>query len=260
MANKNPHNYPTVEIDLPSKGLPYPTDNPASKGKIEMMYPGAAQSDILTNGNYLAKGLAVKKYMESIVLSDINIDDLIPGDRDAVMINSHIVGFGKEYITTVTLDRGPEPVSFDISTFKERDVNWDLFTQGVNEFEYVTGRKDVVKFKLLSGVDEEKMAQEEEGMKKINPNFSGGNSLFLKYCLIEVNGKRDSKSIRDFVDKKLLQLDITDLTEYIVSVSPGYVWEASGTRQNGEVVEGLSVPYTTNFFWPSIKKFKPVLG
>ena len=40
---------PTEVVELPSKGLIYPKDNPLSSGKIEMKYMTAKEEDILTN-------------------------------------------------------------------------------------------------------------------------------------------------------------------------------------------------------------------
>ena len=43
------HNFPTEIVELPSKGLLYPKDNPLSSGKVEMKYMTAREEDILTN-------------------------------------------------------------------------------------------------------------------------------------------------------------------------------------------------------------------
>ncbi len=40
---------PTEEVELPSKGLIYPKDNPLSSGKIEMKYMTVKEEDILSN-------------------------------------------------------------------------------------------------------------------------------------------------------------------------------------------------------------------
>lgn len=250
--NKNPFNLPTETIDLPSKGLVYPKEHPLSSGKIEVIYPGARQEDILTNGSYLDKGIAVDKYLESIILTEgIILDDMIPGDRDALMISARVLGFGKSYTTTTRIDKTPEIVTFDLTTFKEREIDFSLFTSGKNEFTYTLKRGTEIKFKLLDGADSAKMAAEEQGMRKVQPDYSADTSLYLKYAIVEVDGKRDTKTIRDFVDKQLLQIDSRELKKFIVSVSPGYVWKADGVRANKEVVEGLSVPYTADFFWPA---------
>ena len=50
---ENKFKFPTEMVDLPSKGLIYPADNPLSSGKVEMKYMTAKEEDILTNQNYI---------------------------------------------------------------------------------------------------------------------------------------------------------------------------------------------------------------
>lgn len=252
MAAKNPLNLPTERIDLPSKGLVYPTEHVLSQGFVDVLPPGARQEDILTNANYLNKGTAVDKFLESLLVTDVALDDMIPGDKDAIMIACRVLGFGKTYTTAMNIDGKVEIVSFDLTTFEEREIDWDLFTKGQNEFSYQIPDGAAVKFKLLTGTDQNTMMEEEAGMRKTSPDYSADTSLFLKYALTEVNGSRAVGDIRKFVDNpKLLPLyQIKDLKKYITSVSPGYVWKSTGTLKNKEKVEDLSVPYTVDFFWP----------
>lgn len=252
--NKNPLNLPTEKIDLTTKGLIYPLDHLLSKGFVEIVYPGAKQEDILTNTNYINNGIAVDKYLESILLTEVALDDMTPADKDGLMISARILGFGKNYTTAVHVpgNKTPEPVTFDITTFKQKEVDWSLFKAGENEFSYTLERDSIpLKFRLLTGNDYKAMGEEETGMKKVQSDYSADTSLFLKYSLVEVNGKRDTKSIRDFVDR-MLQPDTRELKKYIASVSPGYLWRANGVRRNKEVVEDLFVPYTADFFWPGL--------
>ena len=48
---------PTETIDLPSKGLLYPEENPLSAGTVEIKYMTAKEEDILTNQSYIKKGI-----------------------------------------------------------------------------------------------------------------------------------------------------------------------------------------------------------
>ena len=41
-------NFPTEDVNLPSKGYFYPKDNPLSSGKVEMKYMTAREENILT--------------------------------------------------------------------------------------------------------------------------------------------------------------------------------------------------------------------
>jgi hypothetical protein len=89
--------FPTEEVELPSKGLIYPKDNPLSSGKIEMKYMTAKEEDILTNQNYIKQGIVIDKLLKSLIISKVNYDDMIVGDKNAVLIAARILGYGKDY-------------------------------------------------------------------------------------------------------------------------------------------------------------------
>ena len=80
VTQKTKFKFPTEIVELPSKGLIYPKDNPLSSGKIEMKYMTAREEDILTNQNYIQKGIVLDKLIESLVISKININDIVVGD------------------------------------------------------------------------------------------------------------------------------------------------------------------------------------
>jgi hypothetical protein len=246
---RNPLKLPTEKIDLPSKGLIYPDTNLASLGYVEIIYPTAKEEDILTNSNYLAAGVAIDKFIDSILATDIDLKDLIPTDREAIEIAARILGIGREYTTSV--GDFPLPVTFDLAEFKEREIDFSKFTKGLNEFEYQLGEVNI-KFKLPTGYDAEAIKKEAEGLKKINKDYEAGNSLLFRQIIIEVNGDRSKTAINNFVDR-LRMKHSKELYKHISSLTPGYTWKATGTFiKDGkqEKVEDLYVPFTPMFFWP----------
>ena len=62
--------FPSEEIELPSRGLVYPKDNPLSSGKVEIKYMSAKEEDILTNQSYIKKGTVLDKLLESVIVDD----------------------------------------------------------------------------------------------------------------------------------------------------------------------------------------------
>ena len=80
------YDFPTEEIELPSKGLIYPEDNILSSGKVTMKYMTAKEEDILTNQSYIQKGIVLDKVMQALIVSKINYNDLIVGDKNAIRI------------------------------------------------------------------------------------------------------------------------------------------------------------------------------
>ena len=72
---------PTGTIDLRSKGLLYPEGSPLRSGQIEMKYMTAREEDILTNQNYIQQGTVLDKLIESLIVSKIDIKELLVGDN-----------------------------------------------------------------------------------------------------------------------------------------------------------------------------------
>ena len=91
---------PTEIVELPSRGLLYPESNPLSSGKIEMKYMTAKEEDILTNQSYIENGTVIDKLLKSLIVSKINYDDLVVGDKNAVLVAARVLGYGADYSFT----------------------------------------------------------------------------------------------------------------------------------------------------------------
>jgi len=107
---------PTETVELPSRGLIYPEDHPLANGTVEMKYMTAREEDILTNQNYIKKGTVIDKLLQSLITSDISYDDLLVGDKNAIMIAARILSYGKDY--DFNLGNGPQSV--DLSLFENK--------------------------------------------------------------------------------------------------------------------------------------------
>jgi hypothetical protein len=235
--------FPTETIELPSKGLIYPEDNPLSSGKIEMKYMTAKEEDILTNQNYISNGTVLDKLLESLVISEgVKVKDLIVGDKNAILVAARILGYGKDY----TFSYGGVEHIVDLSTLESKHFDESLITPGVNEFEFTLPKSgNTIKYKLLNGHDEIKINREIEGLKKIDKNASPDLSTRLKYLITSINGDPESKTIREFVGNYLLAMDSRALREHIRNTQPDI--NMNVTLDSGEEV---AVPISINFFWP----------
>jgi hypothetical protein len=242
---ENKLNIPTEIVELPSQGLIYPESSPLSSGKIEMKYMTAREEDILTNQNYIQKGTVLDELVKSLIVSKVNYDDLIIGDKNAILVASRILGYGKDYKFTW----GGEEYEIDLTTVENNPLDTKLFKKGINEFDFTLPATNTsITFKLLTGNDEKKINAELEGLKKINKNSSAELSTRLKYIITSVNGDRESKSIREFVDNYLLARDSRALREYIKEVQPDVDLTFFPSGSN----EKVSIPVGLNFFWPDI--------
>ena len=235
-------NFPTEVIELPSKGLVYPKDNPLSSGKVEIKYMTAKEEDILTNQSYIQKGNVLDKLLESVLVTKINIDDLIIGDKNALLIATRILGYGNDYEVEVN----GEKENIDLSELENREFDGSTLIEGTNEFAFdLPHSKTPITYKVITGRDEKKIERELAGLKKINKNSSPELSTRLKYIITSVNGSDDTKDIRNFVDNFLLARDSRALREHIRETQPDV--DLNVVLGSGEE---MKVPIGLNFFWP----------
>tara|TARA_B110000208_G_scaffold172253_1_gene215177 strand:+ start:359 stop:1084 length:726 start_codon:yes stop_codon:yes gene_type:complete len=234
--------FPTEEIELPSRGLIYPPDNPLSSGKVEIKYMTAKEEDILTNQSYIQKGTVLDKLLESVIVSKINISDLIVGDKNALLIATRILGYGSTY--EIEVNGNLEKIN--LTDIENKPFNEKNIQKGVNEFSYTLPHSDTpITYKILTGKDEKNIERELAGLKKINKNSSPELSTRLKYIITSINGDSDTKSIREFVDGYLLARDSRSLREHIRDNQPDV--NLNVILDSGEEAK---VPIGLSFFWP----------
>ena len=238
--------FPTETVELPSKGLVYPEDNPLSSGVIEMKYMTAKEEDILTNQNYIKDGTVLDRLMKSLIVSKINYDDLIVGDKNAIMVASRILGYGKDY----TFTHKDEEVTVDLSSLESKYLDESKVTKGINKFTFtLPTTKAKVEFKLLNNKDEKIIKQEIKGLKKLDKTGSFDLITRLRQMILSVDGNEDKSAIREFVDTYMLARDSRALREYIRSFQPDIDLTFTFESSDG-TLEEASLPVTVNFFWP----------
>ena len=140
--------FPTEMVDLPSKGYFYVDGHPLSKGKVEVKYMTAKEEDILTSQNLIKQGTVIDTLLQSLVVDKtININELLIGDKNAIMVAARVLGYGKDY--NFTYDG--EEQSVDLSKLEPVDIDFSKFTRGVNKFSFkLPYSKRQITFKLIN--------------------------------------------------------------------------------------------------------------
>lgn len=241
---ENKFQFPTEVIDLPSKGLLYPEDSPLSSGKVEMKYMTAREEDILTNVNYLEQGIVIDKLLESLVVSKIDHNELLIGDKNALLIAARVLGYGKDY----DIEYLGKPYTVDLSELKLKELDEALFEKGKNEFEFTLPTTNtIIKFKLLTQGDETRINEEIKGLQKIDKNASYENTTRLKHMILSVDGDTDNGKIRQFVDNYFLARDSRVFRAYAVSIQPDVdlTFYPEGGPEGG-----VEIPIGISFLWP----------
>lgn len=250
---KPEYQFPTEEVTLPSKGILYPDGSPLKSGTITMKYMTAREEDILTNQNYIKNGTVIDKLLQALVLSEVKVEDLLIGDKNAILVAARILGYGQDYeFKYPNPETGEEElVSVDLTEAEDKWVDETLLVDGSNQFEYeLPYSKTPITFKLLTTADDKKIEQELKGLKKINKNASPELTTRLKHMITSVNGDSDIRSIRKFIDTSLLARDSRSFREYVQQIMPDIDLTFDVNFENGAVAENVTIPIGVQFFWP----------
>ena len=250
-------NFPTEAVPLPSRGLLHPEGHPLADGFIEMKYMTAKDEDILTSQNLIKQGVVLDKLFESLIVTSVNYGDIYSGDKNAIMVAARLLGYGNDY--TVELEdpfsQGTkQKVTIDLSQIEHKEVDYSLFENRRNEFDFeLPNSKRVVTFRLMTHSLEKEIQAELKASNKtiIKTGIDKELTTRLKHIIIGVDGETGRSAINNFVDNELFAVDSRALRSYIKEISPDldmtFTFISDAT---GEVKE-LDIPMDVSFFWPN---------
>ena len=241
--------FPSEMIDLPSNGKCYPEDSPLFSGKIEIKYMTAKEEDILTSANLIKKGLVINKLLDSLIVNnDIKQEDLVLGDKNAVMVAARILAYGPEYTAEITNPNTGNKINYQ---FNLADCPFKTLPDNVkgNEFEITLPvSKSKVKFKLLTAKEEFQIEEELKAIGKTGIEVIPELTTRMRHAIISVDGKTEKSVINSFTENMLAR-DSMFLREEIQRVSPD-IQLTQKVDIEGDTVE-VAIPMTVNFFWPN---------
>ena len=242
------YKFPTEVVELPSKGHFYVNGHPLSSGKVEIKYMTAKEEDILTSQNLIQQGTVIDKLLESLIVDkSIKLEDLLIGDKNAIMVAARILGYGKNYEFTYD----GEEHKVDLSTLDPIDLDFSKFTKGKNEFNFKlpNSEREIV-FKLLTQKDENEVDSELVARKKLNKHQSTELTTRMKKMILSVDGNSDRTFINNFIDNEFLAIDSLAFRQYLAEITPDVDMNTTVVNSAGEEIE-VTIPVTLRFFWPA---------
>ena len=245
------YDFPTEVLDLPSQGKVYPLDNPLSSGRITIKYMTAKEEDILSNQNLIKKGVVLDKLFESIVVDDVNIDDIVIGDKNAIVLATRLLGYGAQYpmkFYSSKLGDSLETI-VDLSKVQTKEVDFSIFNNK-NEFEFTTpiGKNKLV-FKLLTHGDENLIEKDITALEKFNKDGSFEITTRLRYMIKSVDDNSDLGHITKYINGMLAR-DSKAFRNYVKEIQPDMNMNYTYVHEDGEE-EVVPITMGVNFFWPA---------
>lgn len=241
-------------VPLPSLGLIYPSDSPLhGKETLEIRPMTAREEDILTSRAYIKDGTVITRLIDSCLVDKrIKSDDLISGDRTALMVALRITGYGADYNIDVSCPSCGEVNSaeFDLSQLPIKRLEVEPVEIGQNLFEVVLPvTKKSVRVKFLTGHDEKEMLTIAERKKKKGMNTDSLVTDRLHRVIQSVDGITDKNKISFFV-RNMPVRDSLALRKFLEKAEPSVVMK-SQLRCNSCFEESeVDLPIGASFFWP----------
>ena len=240
--------FPSEVVDLPSKGLLYPKDHPLASGQIEIKYMTAKEEDILTSQNLIKQGKVIDVLLDSLVQGDFDMNDMLIGDKNAVMIAARVLGYGKDYefeMEDPTTGEKEKQV-LDLTTLEHKETDFD----GDYTFE-LPNSKRVLGWKFITQRDENEISEELKALRKITKKSGIEQEVTtrLRKVITSVDGDESVGTINNFVNNEFLSRDSKAFRDYLLSVTPDVDLNIIVDFSSGEEVE-VTVPMTVEFFWP----------
>lgn len=253
-------------VDLPSEGFFYPKDHPLSKGTVEIRHMTAADEDILTDEQLIQKGEVMDRLLENVIVEEgIELDDVLNGDIGGIMLATRILAYGKQYAfeTECPVCGEKNQKTADLMEIQSKDIPFEEYERHQTEFETelpATGAS--VKFGLLTRGDVQNINNEVdrvkrntgkkvgEGKRELGSQVSTNMTTRLRYLLEEVNGERDIKEIRKFVDKMPAK-DSLALRREVARVNPDLDLNYEFVCDFCAHLEEMDIPLDETFFFPT---------
>ena len=247
---------PVELVPLPSAGKVYSTNSPFHNAEVvEIKAMTAREEDILTSKAYLKKGTVITELIKSCLI-DKTLDprDLLTGDRNALMVAIRITGYGAEYDVEMECNEcsAKAPRRFDLSQLPIKRLEISPSIVGMNVFDFLLPQsKKLVKFRFLTGRDEEELSVMAEKQKKMGLQTESTVTTNLLYTIVSIDGIEDRGKIANFV-KLMPARDSLMLRNYIRNSEPGIEMKQETTCPACGHSEEVNMPLGVSFLWPSV--------
>ena len=244
---------PTEIVDLPSEGRFYPEGHPLhGMEDIEIRFMTTKDQDILNNKALIKKGKALERTIQGLLVNkSIRLNDMLVGDKNAVIIKARISGIDENYNVNITCPRcgTPDEYEYNLNDIKANsgDPEAEVSPEGTFDIELPLS-KAVVTVRLLTGHDE-KFLQEQEMKKKKHKLPETPLTDQFKKLIVSVNGETGGEVIGKFAEN-MLNKDAIALSRRYNEVAPNIDLKQPFECKSCDHSDFVTVPLTPEFFWP----------
>lgn len=253
---------PVEEVPLPSSGKVYAPGHPLHMQEtIQIRAMTAREEDILTSKALIKKGTVITELIRSCLIDKrIDPNDMILGDRNALMVALRITGYGSEYPVEINCPSCGEKSKqqFDLSALPITRLSENPIAEGSNVFEVTMPKtKDTdpdvkIRYKHLTGQDETNIAQMQERKRKQGMVSDNLVTQRYQHQIVAVNDIQDKTKIQMFCQRMPTKYSLA-LRRAMDANEPGISMKQYISCPHCSEESEVSMPLGASFFWPDAK-------
>ena len=214
----------------------------------------AKDEDILMSRAYIKNGTVIQELIKSCLINkNIDVDEMIAGDRNALMVALRITGYGAEYPVECDCPKcnKSSEQTFYLSDLGIKRLAIDPVVDGSNLFEIqLPVCKKNVKVKFANGYDEKEMSLNQERKKKLGLQQDTAITDRLANAIVSVQGITDKTKIGMFI-KEMPARDSLALRKFLDNNEPGIDMTVSMKCKHCFEESEIKLPIGVGFFWPN---------
>ena len=235
-------------VKLPSKGIFY--QHRISEVAVE--YMTSRDEDLLTTPSLIDSGEMLNLLLKrKIKTPGIVIEDLLQGDRNAIILFLRTSSYGADYSVQVTDPRNGITFNSKVDLLQLRYKEVTEYPDEFGHFKVeIPMRKKTVTLRLITSGEDATLYKKAEQIKLAYGNeVSDYSTMKLKSHIVAINDKTDRSYIDRFVDA-MPALDAVTIRRKIMAVSPDVDMKYEFTAKDGYKFEAF-LTLGLDFFFPS---------
>ena len=231
-------------VKLPSQGILYKN----KKDTLRVSYLTASDENILVSPNLIGSSKLIDEILKRKILDkDIEIDDLLQEDKEAVLIFLRNTAFGSDYNLTLIDPKTDKEfeTTIDLSSVDFIDFKLKPDENGNYDF-YLPIMKKTIKFNFLT-------TKQENEIKKIKESWNGNGpapiiTKQMEFMIKSIDDNTDPLYIKNFVDGLPIK-DSQEFRKYVRNNKPGLNLTRTVTTPSGEEMQVI-IGFGVEFFRP----------
>ena len=255
---------PTEFVEIPSKGKFYPAGHPLHGVEaVEIRQMTAKEEDILTSQTLLKQGVAIDRFLHSVLVDKrLTPDDMLVGDKNALIIAARCSGYGFDYSANITCPNCGTTSKQEVDLIEAKQSYEGYIQEEAEEqLPAVSGpnasgnyiitlpvTKANFEVKLMTGREEKAFSKRMQQRKKKKQAEAMLTDQFKTFT-VSINNVGDLRKMYMFIDNLPVR-DSRFLRQTYAKLSPAlnlkhdFVCTECGHEQEVEV------PISAQFFWP----------